>query len=134
VLDEVLSPHITKCSGEIKEFLKASTYACSFKVQGLEFDVEYKYVADAKGNLKEFWSYLPEGPDVFTITELRKDTVYLKHNKLADFYLAFAPDRTSLVDGTHKVVIEKIYPAEKLLLARKDAYTPKGRRFLYQYK
>jgi hypothetical protein len=134
VLDEVLSPQIAKCSGEIKEFLKAGPYDCSFKVQGLEFDIEYKYVADAKGNLKEFWPYLSEGPDVLTIAELRKDVIYLKYRNLENFHLALSSDRTSIFDGAHQVFIERIYPAEKLILARKDARTPKGRRFLYHYQ
>lgn len=134
VLDEVLSPQIAKCSGKIKEFLKAGPYDCSFKVQGLEFDIKYKYVADVKGSLKEFWPYLPEGPDVYTIAELRKDGSYLKYRKLENFHLALYSDRTSVLDGARQVFIERIYPAEKLILARKDAHTPKGRRFLYQYQ
>jgi hypothetical protein len=134
VLDEVLSPHIARCSGEIKEFCKAGLYDCSFKVQGLEFDIEYKYVADAKGNLKEYWPYMPEGPDVSTIAELRKDGSSLKYLKLENFHLALSSDRTSVFDGAHQVFIERIYPAEKLILARKDAYMPKGRRFIYQYQ
>ncbi|HET9504429.1 MAG TPA: hypothetical protein VFO93_12880 [Hymenobacter sp.] len=134
VLDEVLSPQHTKCSGEIKEFLKAGPYDCSFKVQGLEFDIEYKYVADAKGNLQEFWPYLPEGPDVLTIAELRKDGRSLKYHKLENFHLALSPDRISVLDGRQQVFIERIYPAEKLILARKDAHTSKGRRFIYQYQ
>jgi hypothetical protein len=134
VLDEVLSPRHTKCSGELKEFLKAGPYDCSFKVQGLEFDIEYKYVADAKGNLKEFWPYLPEGPDISTIAELRKDGNSLKYYKLENFHLTLSADRTNVLDGTHQIFIERIYPAEKLILARKDAHTPKGRRFLYQYQ
>ncbi|RZL10438.1 MAG: hypothetical protein EOO62_13125 [Hymenobacter sp.] len=134
VLDEVLSPHIATCPGEIKEFLKASTYACSFKVQGLEFDIEYKYVADAEGNLKEFWPYMPEGPDVLTIAELKKDATYLKYEKLENFHLAFNPARTSILDGNQMVTIERTYPTEKLLLACRDAHTPKGRRFIYQYQ
>jgi hypothetical protein len=134
VLDEVLSPQIDKCSGEIKEFLKAGPYDCSFKLQGLKFTIEYKYVADAKGNLKEYWPYLPEGPDIATIAELRKDSRSLKYHKLENFYLALSPDRTRLFDGARQVFIERIYPAEKLILARKDAHTPKGRRFLYQYR
>jgi hypothetical protein len=134
VLDEVLSPHHTKCVGAIKDFLKAGPYACSFRVQGLEFDIEYKYVVDAKGNLKEFWPYMPEGPDVSTIAELRKDGSSMKYYKLENFHLALSPGRTSVLDGTHQVFIERIYPSEKLILARKDAHTPKGRRFLYQYQ
>jgi len=134
VLDEVLTPQHTKCSGEIKEFCKAGPYDCSFKAQGLEFDIEYKYVADTKGNLKEYWTYLPEGPGISTIAELRKDGHSLKYRKLENFHLAFSSDRTSVFDGARQVFIERIYPAEKLILARKDAHTPKGRRFLYQYQ
>jgi hypothetical protein len=134
VLDEVLSPQIAKCSGDIKEFLKASPYDCSFKVQGLMFTIEYKYVADTKGNLKEYWPYLPEGPDISTIAELRKDARSLKYHQLEGFHLALSSDRTRILDGANQVFIERIYPAEKLILARKDVHTPKGRRFLYQYR
>jgi hypothetical protein len=134
VLDEVLSPQLTKCSGEIKQFLKAGPYDCSFKVQGLEFDIEYKYVADTKGDLKAFWTYLPEGPDISTVAELRKHSRSLKYYQLENFHLAFSSDSTRVLDGVRQVSIERIYPAEKLILARKDAHTPKGRRFLYQYR
>jgi hypothetical protein len=134
VLDEVLSPQITNCAGVIKEFLKAGPYACSFKVQGLEFDIEYKYVADTKGHLKEFWPYLAEGPDRFTFAELKKDSGYLKYRNLGKFHLALSSDRTSVLDGANQVFIERIYPVEKLILARKDAHTLKGRRFIYQYR
>lgn len=134
VLDEVLSPQHTKCSGEIKEFLKAGPYDCSFKVQGLEFDIEYKYVADTKGSLKEYWPCLPEGPDISTIAELRKHSRSLKYYQLENFHLAFSSDRTNVLDGANQVFIERVYPAEKLILARKDAHTPKSRRFIYQYQ
>ncbi|RZJ86077.1 MAG: hypothetical protein EOO60_13925 [Hymenobacter sp.] len=136
VLDEVISPYHANCAsaGTVKDFLQSGPYACSFKLHGLEFDVEYKYVVDATGHLQEFQPYLSEGPDVLTSTELRKDVVYLKHRKLENFHLAFTSARTSILDGTQTVIIERIYPAEKLILARKDAQTPKERRFIYQYK
>ncbi|MGI4763017.1 MAG: hypothetical protein ACRYF0_20055 [Janthinobacterium lividum] len=134
VLDEIISPHHVKCAGITQEFLKASPYTCSFTVQELEFNVEYKYVVDTEGYLKEFQPYLAEGPVSHTIAELRKDTAYLKYERLNDFHLAFSPARMSILDGKRVVIIERIFPAEKLILARKDAYTPKGRRFLYQYQ
>lgn len=134
VLDEIISPHHVKCGGIIQDFLKASPYTCSFVVQGLEFDVEYKYVVDTQGYLKEFQPYLAEGPVIHTIAELREDNAYLKYERLSDFHISFNPARMSILDGKRVITIERVFPAEKLILARKDVHTPKGRRFLYQYQ
>jgi hypothetical protein len=134
VLDETISPEHVKCGDIVIDFLDASPYTCSFKVQGLEFDIEDKYVVNAEGHLKEFSSYVAEGPISYSIDELKADTLFLRYNQLDNFHISLVNEGQAILDGIDTLAIERIFPIEKLLLARRKASTPKGRRFIYQYQ
>jgi hypothetical protein len=134
VLDEELSPHHVKCGGIVEEFLHAGPYTCSFKVQGMEFDIEKKYVIDSTGHLQEFRQYLAEGPLIYGPKELAEDSVFMRYEGLTNFHIALADDARSVLDGSDSIAIERIFPAEKLILARRSVHLTRGRRFIYQYQ
>jgi hypothetical protein len=134
VLDERMSLGVVKCDEKRDEFLQASRYACSFKLQGLEFVIERKYVVDSTGHLTEYWPYHAEGPEVRTRQELARDTSLARSEGVTHFHIAFAGPK-SLVDGPDTAVITRIFPAEHLLCTARSAQDSlNGRRLIYQYQ
>jgi hypothetical protein len=134
VLDEKISPRHTKCGDIVKEFLQSDPYTCSFKVQGLEFDIENKYVVDSAGHLQKFLTYLAEGPVIYSREELAVDSGFMRYMGLRNFHIALAGNVRSILDGKDTIAIERIFPVEKLILARSSAHIMSGRRFIYQYQ
>ncbi len=134
VLDEEMSPHHTKCGDIVKEFLQADSYTCSFKVQELEFDIENKYVVDSTGHLQEFRTYLAEGPVAYSLEELAEDSTFMRDKNLDRFHIALINNAQSILDGSDTIHIERVFPAEKLILAYRSAHLTPGRRFIYQYQ
>lgn len=134
VLDEELSPHHSKCGDIVKEFLQAGPYTCSFKVQGLEFDIEREYIVDHMGRLQEFRTYLAEGPVIYSTKELATDSAFMRYEGLRNFHIVFIDNARRILDGSDTTTIERIFPAEKLILACRSAHLIRGRRFIYQYQ
>jgi hypothetical protein len=133
VLDEHLSPGHVSCSGTVREFLAAGPSACSFRVGGMEFDIQDKFAVDATGHLRAYWSYHSEGPVEYSLADLRQDEFLAQQVGIGTFRVAWLPGG-ALLDGGDTLVVETRYPAEKLLLAKRTAHTPVGHRVLYQYQ
>ncbi|MBD2766768.1 hypothetical protein IC235_02545 [Hymenobacter sp. BT664] len=134
VLDEDLSPNNAKCDNIVEEFLQAGPYACSFKVQDLEFDIEDKYIVDSTGHIQKYYSYLAEGPVIYGPKEFAAEPNLMHSNGLDNFYIALVANLGSIIDSSDTIAIEQVFPAEKLILARRSAHLMRGRRFIYQYQ
>lgn len=134
VLDEGMSPGFTKCSGKRREFLNAGRYDCSFKLYGLEFVIERKYLVDSIGRLKEYWPYHAEGPEIVTRQEWEKDTSLMQSEGLNNFHISFANEKV-IIDGRDTVAITRVFPNERLLFTVRSTKDSVGeRRIIYQYK
>jgi hypothetical protein len=135
LLDEYMSPEITKCGNDIrKEFLESGRYECAFKLSGLEFIIEKKYIVDRLGELKEYWPYHAEGPEILTRKELARDSSFARSEGLNGFYLSLV-NRSAVVDGRDTVAITRVFPKEKLIFTTRSARdSADGRRIIYQYQ
>ena len=133
VLDEYMSPGFVKCSEERREFSNAGPHDCSFKLYGLEFVIERKYLVDSIGKLKEYWPYHAEGPEIFTRQELEKDTSLMQSEGLNNFHIS--ANEKVVIDGRDTVAITRVFPKERLLFTdRSTKDSVSGRRIIYQYQ
>jgi hypothetical protein len=134
VLDERMSPDFVKCAEKRKEFLQAGPYACSFKLSGLEFVIERKFVLDSSGHLLEYWPYHAEGPEIYTQQDLARNPSLRREEGLDDFHITFIGTK-AIADGLDTVEITRVFPKERLLFTRRSAQDSlNGRRLIYQYQ
>lgn len=134
-LDEERSPNHHKCSEEIKTFTKMDKYDCSFRLGNFEFDIEKKFNLDESGNLREYWTYLPEGPLTYNLTQLKSDPKFLKSIGGTELNIHLLENNNQIIDKGDTLTIEKIFPNEKLILIEKKGNTKiNGRRIIFLYK
>jgi hypothetical protein len=134
-LDEIRSPNHSKCSDIVMDFKKMGEYDCSFKVDKYEFDIEKKFVLDKNGNVKEYWTYLAEGPLTYNIQELKSDEKFLESIGGSELNITFLKDGIHILDKGDTLEIEKIFPEQKLILIKQSEEMEKdGRRLLFEYK
>jgi len=134
-LDEKLSPNHSKCSDEVKGYKEMGKYDCSFQVEGLEFDIEEKYLLDDNGNIKEYWTFKSEGPLTYKVEELKSDPKFLKSIGGAKLNIKLLENRKQIMDKGDTMTIERIFQEEKLILIMKKASTKRtDRRILLEYK
>lgn len=134
-LDEKLSPNHTKCSDEIRGYKEMGKYDCSFQVEDLEFDIEEKYLLDDNGNIKEYWTFKPEGPLTYKVEELKSDPKFLKSIGGTELNIKLLENRKQILDKGDTLTFERIFPKEKLILIMKKGDVNKsGRRILFEYK
>lgn len=135
VLDEVRSPNHRKCSEEVKPYLQMGPYDCSFVLGKMEFDLEYKYVLNEAGRLKEYWRYLPEGPLIYSYEKLQNDPQYFSSIGGDQVYATFLPGTRQVIADGDTLDIERIFPEEKVIMTQR---TPEqknsGRRLLFTYR
>lgn len=134
VLNEYLSPAHYKCAEPAVEFLQMDPYDCSFRLGRSEFDIEYKILFDTLGRTMSYWRYLPEGPLVYSITDLEKDTVLRNALHINAGHIRISANRQHIIDGKDTFQMEEVFVKEKLLLVRSSDAREKGRCvfFLYQ--
>ncbi|WP_299097646.1 hypothetical protein [uncultured Winogradskyella sp.] len=131
VLDEKISPNNRNCSDKSVPYLKLENNDCSFSIGNYEFDIEKKYLIDNNGNLKEFWTYLSEGPLTYSVDELNQDMKFKKHENLEKFNVRISKNRTEIIDAKDTLKIEQIFKNEKLILIERKENN--GRRILFAY-
>jgi hypothetical protein len=134
-LDEIISPNHYKCSDIVKDFKKVGEYDCSFKIDNYEFDIEKKFILDKNGNIKEYWTYLAEGPLTYNLQELKSDEKFLESIGGIELNITFLKDRIHILDKRDTLEIEKVFSEQKLILIKQSAEMKKdGRRLLFEYK
>lgn len=136
VLDEHISPQHAKCSYEDpKKFMEMDKYACSFKLKDYEFDLEEKFILDASGNLEEYWTYKSEGPLTYSKQDLVSDPKFLDHIGGMNLNVKFDSKEKVILSRNKKLIIEKVFPNQKILLIKSDEKViKKGRRILFEYQ
>ena len=136
VLDEDLSPnHCWRCPEEVKPFEEMGDYGCSFTLGKYEFDMDDKFVLDEHGGISEFWNYLGEGPAIHTKKTFESDQKYFEYIGGPDFYVNIADGGSAIYDSGDTVVIDQIFPKQKLILMeRKVGYEREGRRVIFEYR
>jgi len=125
--------NLVKCSHETRDFLKMKKYDCAFYINGIKYTVEYKIEFDSSQHLAYLWRYLPEGPIVDSISELREDTSLLNYYNLNNYSAKINLDSKSIIEKNDTLIIEQIFEKEKLILVKAPKIT-KGRKILFQYK
>ena len=136
VLDEHISPQHVKCSYEDpKKIVEMDKYACSFKLGDYEFDLEEKLIFDASGNLEEYWTYKSEGPLTYSRQDLESDPKFLDHIGGMNLNVKFDSKEKVILLNHKKLIIEKVFPNQKILLIKFDEKViKKGRRILLEYQ
>lgn len=133
--DEKHSPNLSKCSDIKNDFLVASKHACTFTMEGYEFDIEDKYIFNERGELTEFWNYLSEGPVVSKIEKLKNDKNYLTSIGGEHITVKWGINKKVIITEKDTFKIEKIFPTYQLIWIEQDQETKKnGRRILIEYR
>lgn len=127
VHNEKNSPRLEKC-GTGKRFFKDAGSFCTFWLGNMEFDIEYKYVLNENGRIKEYWPYIAEGPYVID------DSLNLAQSVEKDFRIHLSNDREYVIDCGDTLAITHIFENEQLLFTERSPKTTAGRRWVYHYR
>lgn len=134
VHDELHSPKLSKCSDLKNDFLKANKNACSFTMDGYEFDIEDKFIFNDDGKIIEFWNYHSEGPVVTKIKELKSKNNNLPYPFTKKFTIKWGKNKKVIITEKYTLKIDKIFPIYKLIWIKQDKERQKnGRRILIEY-
>lgn len=131
--DEKESPIFTNCAREIKSF--DGTYNCSFTLEGLEFDINKRFLFDKEGNLSAYWIYKAEGTLTYTIAELKQDPLFFQH--IGDYKknLRLSDNKRQLISNQYTLDIERIYTKQKLIMTKQHSeLLQQNQRIFFEYE
>jgi hypothetical protein len=133
VLNEQISPLTKACAEDSpKQFTKMNSWDCSFKLEEYTFDVEKKLTLNDNGNMIKMAILPIEEYIDYTKYGISKDTTDYKKISGNDIIIKLSESRKTIVDYPDTLVIEKVFPNEKLIFVENTKI--KGKRFIYQYK
>lgn len=131
VLNEEISPNFINCSDKSIPFSERQENDCSFSIGNYEFDIKEKYLIDERGNLKEYWRYLSEGPLTYTIDELNQDLKFKNSLNIDDFKVGVANNGSEIIDSKDTLKIERVFKSAQLILMVNEKNN--DRRIFYEY-
>lgn len=121
-----------RANAPLYDFLEMGKYDCSFKLKGIEYDIENKFVLDTAGYLVEDWLYLAEGPLVYDLEMIGKDKAlesYLGLSRLPIYIY-----QNKVIDAGDTLEVVAVFSREKLLWVTDSIHRSKGRIMMYQYE
>ena len=103
---------------KITEFRKMNKYDCYFYIGDFLFTIREKFILNEKGNLNEYWHYLPEGQLTYSLTELKTDPKFL--NSIGGFEqgIRILENGTQIINMKDTLTIDTIFTEQKLILTK----------------
>ncbi len=116
---------------EIAEFRKMNEYDCYFLIGNLLFTIREKFILNEKGNLIEYWNYLPEGQLTYNLTELKNDPKFLKSIGGSEPNIKILENENQVINMKDTLEIETIFTEQKLILIKGNKSKS---RILFEYQ
>jgi hypothetical protein len=133
VLDESTSKEQIWCEEVVKDFLEINEYDCSFKIDGIEYDIRKRVFIGMNGKLMEYWTYRSEGPVTYSMDDLKSDPKFFESTGLKDFNLNLLNNIT-IATSIATLEIDQIHPEYKLIVCKQNENLEKRKsKIIYKY-
>ena len=132
VFDENITSKILKTTNievAVEEFTKRKESHSVFKFENKIYKSEFNFILYPDGTLHRLLSQCDDEPEIYSkiINPLNIDRKTIGVN----FLIKLSKSHREIIDGKDTLIIEKIYPKEKLILVKQQ--NDKGRITFYEY-
>ena len=119
---------------KIRPFSKMKAHDCMFVLDEETYTIKRKYILDKNGKINSYWSYLPEGPDIHSFEELKRDPKLFEYIGGKNLSVKLVGD--IIIDGQDTLKIEKVWLEEQLISVKTKTQPSEivTRQRIYQYE